>query len=75
MIGDDCIQSSLDGAAMVRVVVESTLPQGWTPRGIGLAWLPYKIGHGYFIEGKWYLVATLFAQPKHSLDVVGFVRL
>lgn len=50
-IGDDWIQSFLDAAAMVRVIYEATLPEGWRPReGIGLGRFPYRVGRGYFID-------------------------
>ncbi|MBK9262647.1 MAG: hypothetical protein IPM54_22935 [Polyangiaceae bacterium] len=52
-VGDDWIQAFLDAAAMIRVVYESMLPQGWKPRdGIGLEMLPYKMGRGYFIDER-----------------------
>lgn len=52
-IGDDWIQAFLDAAAMIRVVYEAMLPQGWKPRdGIGLGMLPYKMGRGYFIDER-----------------------
>ncbi len=50
-VGDDWIQSLLDTAAMIRVVYDGMLPQGWKPRdGVGLSMLPYKMGRGYFMD-------------------------
>ncbi len=50
-VGDDWIQAFLDAAAMIRVVYDATLPQGWKPRDtVGCGRLPYKMGRGYFID-------------------------
>lgn len=52
-VGDDWIQSFLDAAAMMRVVYEASLPQGWSNHeAITLFRLPYKMGRGYFIDSK-----------------------
>lgn len=50
-IGDDWIQSLLDAAAMMRLVYEASLPQGWTSHEkIDLTRMPYKMGRGYFLD-------------------------
>lgn len=50
-VGDDWIQSFLDAAAMMRVVYDASLPQGWSNHeAISLFRLPYKMGRGYFLD-------------------------
>ncbi len=50
-VGDDWIQAFLDAAAMIRVIYDAALPQGWKPSdGIGLGMLPYMMGRGYFVD-------------------------
>lgn len=52
-VGDDWIQSFLDAAAMMRVMYEASLPQGWrNHEAMSLFLLPYKMGRGYFIDSK-----------------------
>lgn len=52
-MGDDWIQSFLDAAAMMRVVYDASVPQGWVIRNaIDLFRLPYKMGRGYFIDAR-----------------------
>jgi hypothetical protein len=50
-VGDDWIQAFLDAAAMIRIVYDAMLPQGWKPSDtIGCGRLPYKMARGYFID-------------------------
>jgi hypothetical protein len=50
-VGDDWIQSFLDATAMMRVVYDASLPEGWIEHEvITLHRLPYKMGRGYFID-------------------------
>jgi hypothetical protein len=52
-VGDDWIQSFLDAAAMMRVVYDASLPQGWSNHeAIKLDRLPYKMGRGYFMDER-----------------------
>ena len=52
-VGDDWIQSFLDAAAMMRVVYDASLPQGWSNQeAIDLFRFPYKMGRGYFIDDR-----------------------
>lgn len=51
--GDDWIQAFLDAAALMRVVYDGSLPQGYRNHELmNLDHLPYKMGRGYFIDER-----------------------
>jgi hypothetical protein len=50
--GADFIEALLDALSLARVTYESTVPEGWAPRGEGLltcADLPVKIGRSFWV--------------------------
>jgi hypothetical protein len=50
-VGDDWIQAFLDAGALMRVVYDASLPQGYhNHEFMNLDHLPYKMGRGYFID-------------------------